>query len=85
MPSLDIGLNIISREKNKLVPELVRINKADQSVEGYDKYKQFLNLQLTKECVEIIAEYRSRCLWLFMYLEKIVITKFIFLSIKKEH
>jgi hypothetical protein len=32
VPCIDIGLNVIDRVNNKLVPELVRIHQADSTV-----------------------------------------------------
>lgn len=35
---LDVGLNVIRRHLNEVVPELARIHKADQQLEGREKY-----------------------------------------------
>lgn len=36
---LDIGLNVIRRHLNEVVPELARISGAKDKLQGYDKYQ----------------------------------------------
>lgn len=35
---LDVGLNVIRRHINEVVPELARINNANDQLQGYEKY-----------------------------------------------
>lgn len=38
---IDIGFNVVRRYLNEIVPELVRINEANDSLIRKDKYEQF--------------------------------------------
>lgn len=38
---IDIGLNLISRYKNKIVPEFIKIENANNDAFGRNKYNQF--------------------------------------------
>lgn len=44
---LDIGLNVIRRYLNEVVPELARISGASDQLQGFDKYQQFRYLQIS--------------------------------------
>ncbi|CAD8183733.1 unnamed protein product [Paramecium pentaurelia] len=68
---LDIGLNIINRTNNQLVPELVRLPQADQYATGSSKYQKFLDLELSEKCVTILCKYRNQCARVQQYLNQL--------------
>ncbi|KAM3129845.1 hypothetical protein pb186bvf_018055 [Paramecium bursaria] len=67
---IDIGLNLINSFQNKIVPELVKLHKAQSDLKGQDKYKQFEKLELTQECVDLLVSYRNKCPQLFVLVNK---------------
>ncbi|CAK76108.1 unnamed protein product (macronuclear) [Paramecium tetraurelia] len=68
---LDIGLNIINRTNNQLVPELVRLPQADQYATGSSKYQKFKDLELSEKCVTILCKYRNQCSRVQQYLNQL--------------
>lgn len=54
---LDVGLNVIRRHLNEVVPELARISGAKDQLQGYDKYQQFRYLQLSPSLCKLIVDY----------------------------
>lgn len=52
--SIDIGLNFINRQDNKIVPNLVRVNFAKEYVMKEDPKKIFKHLELSIKAFEML-------------------------------
>ncbi|EAS07144.2 XRN 5'-3' exonuclease amine-terminal protein (macronuclear) [Tetrahymena thermophila SB210] len=68
---LDVGLNIIRRHLNEVVPELARINEASQNISGREKYQQFRELELSPSLVKLIIEYYNAYPKIFAFVAKL--------------
>ncbi|KAL4436223.1 hypothetical protein ABPG74_018207 [Tetrahymena malaccensis] len=68
---LDVGLNVIRRHLNEVVPELARINEASQNISGREKYQQFRELELSPSLVKLIIEYYNTYPKIFAYVAKL--------------
>ena len=55
-PTIDIGLNFISRSEKKIVTNLVRINY--ENIERPDVQRDFKNLEISQRGIELIIEYK---------------------------
>lgn len=67
-PSIDIGLNFMSRKEHKIVPNLVRIN----FFYDFDSKKSnpFKYLELSVRALEIILEYKKKFPEIFTFMEE---------------
>lgn len=67
-PSIDIGLNFMSRREYKIVPNLVRVNfRYDQEKK---KQNPFKFLELSYRALEITMEYKALFPQIFDYMAK---------------
>ena len=57
---LDVGIRAIKRNVNEIVPELARINNADDSVSGRERYLQYKDLSVNKSLVKMMIEYYNK-------------------------
>lgn len=58
--AIDIGLNFISRQDNKIVPNLVRINYSKDYVRNEDPKRIFKHLELSVKAFEMLLEYKKK-------------------------
>ncbi len=58
--AIDIGLNFISRQDSKIVPNLVRINFGKDHVMKEDPRKAFKYLELSVKAFEMLLEYKRK-------------------------
>lgn len=57
---LDVGIRAIKRNVNEIVPELARINNADESKSGRDRYLQYRDLSVNKSLVKMVVDYYNK-------------------------
>ena len=54
---IDIGLNFVRISRNLIVPGFVRIGSANQDAFGWERYKQFDDLEINNSYGEFIVDY----------------------------
>ena len=59
-PSIDIGLNFISRQEKKIVPNLVRINFDGANANETNPQKLFSKLEISLRGLELILEFKRK-------------------------
>ena len=67
-PSIDIGLNLISRREQKLVPNLVRVNFQDNNESK--RTNPFRYLELSVRALEILIEYKTKFPEIFTFMDE---------------